>query len=96
MFPTLNGRLQEVIANLDAEDATGNAELIKQIGGILKGIKNKKEEGEKNPLTNLNKQKTHNDLRLTMGEKIQMADLFIRLLSSRKTSKHITRLCKKY
>ena len=51
MFPTLNGRLQEVIANLDAEDATGNAELIKQIGGILKGIKNKKEEGEKNPLT---------------------------------------------
>ena len=61
MFPTLNGNapppqqkktkilhgLQEVIANLNAEDATGNAELIKQIGGILKGIKNKKEEGEK-------------------------------------------------
>ena len=45
------------------EDPAKNAAIIQQLSQILKGIKNKKEEEEKIPLTNLNKQKTHKDLR---------------------------------
>ena len=55
--------LSGTIAELAIEDSAKNAAIIQQLSQILKGIKNKKEEEEKIPLTNLNKQKTHKDLR---------------------------------
>ena len=45
------------------EDSAKNAAIIQQLNQILKSIKNKKEKKEKIPLTNLNKQKIHKNLK---------------------------------